>query len=202
MPPLLKSAMASLARLLSRVASGNPSSNSACARSTSKRIRSRERTVGDTLRELLLRAAERLHVLQWDVDAAYRVVARHVLPEVGELERGARRVGEQHVLLGCIAEDVEHHPSNGVGGVVAVVEDVGVGLEPFRPLVDAVRLDQFAERLLRDLRAPDGVLQCNHDGVRGLAGVGEGELRFPFVEQREPVAGRLVAEVVRMAQKA
>ena len=148
---------------------------------------------------MLLRAAERLHVLQWDVDAAYRVVARHVLPEVGELQRSARRVREPYVLLGRAAEDVEHHPSNGVGGVVAVVEDVVIGLEAPRLLGPCGSPRSVCGTAPPgSARARIGVLQRHHDGVRGLTGVGEGELCLPFVEQRELVAGRLVTEVVGM----
>ena len=99
-------------------------------------------------------------------------------------------------LLGAVLEQVEHHPADGVGGVLAVAEQVLVGGEAPAPLVHAVGLDQLAERGVGDAEAADGVLEGDHDGLGRRAAVGEDQLPLPLVEQREAVALRLVAKVV------
>ena len=83
-------------------------------------------------------------------------VLGHVLPVLGELQRGAHQVGEPFPVRCGGAEDVQHDPADRVGRQAAVTEQLGEGLVAGDPLVLAVRLDQVEERLGGDRVPRDG----------------------------------------------
>src|SRR5438477_1636145 len=87
-----------------------------------------EIVINPAVAELSLGDAEPLHRVARDVDAVKLVeITANVLPEVGELQGGARAVGKLLPLRIAIAADVQHKPADGVGAAAAIVEEL---LEP------------------------------------------------------------------------
>ena len=129
------------------------------------------------------------------------VVAGDVLPVVGELQGRAGGVREAQSLRVGVAEEGEDHFADGVGGVVAVGEEVGEGLVARLALVDAVGFDEAAEGVWGERGVPRDFGQGDGNGVPGGATRGEGPVGLPLpgVEQVEAVRARLaglVAEIV------
>ena len=93
------------------------------------------------------RDVEALHVLGGQVDAVAAEVLGDVLEVLDDLQGGADRVGAADPLGGRGAGDGEDEPADGVGGQLAVGEQVVVGLVPPDQLVLAVGLDQAEEGL-------------------------------------------------------
>ena len=79
---------------------------------------------GDSLLDCGIGYAEALHVVLRKVDAVLGPVDADVLPEVGELKRGTRRIRQAEALFVCVAAGVEDEAADGVGGVAAVAEHV------------------------------------------------------------------------------
>src|SRR5580704_5389321 len=123
--------------------------------------------------------------IERDVDAALFEVARDVLPEIGELERGAGGIGEMLTFGVAIAAEVENETADGICGVDAVVDDyvpVGIALDG---LVLAERFQQVGEGLLRNVFRDDGLTQCDEDGVLRMTVVAGVEFALPPVEEFE-----------------
>ena len=70
---------------------------------------------------------EPLAVLARQVDPADREVAGHVLPEVRQLQPGARQVGEPGVVVVVRPRQVEHQMPDRIGRAGAVVEQLRIG---------------------------------------------------------------------------
>ena len=61
--------------------------------------------------------------VEGDIDTTFVEVARCVLPEIRELQRGASSVGKALALLVAIAAEVEDQAANRIGGIDAVTEN-------------------------------------------------------------------------------
>src|SRR5439155_7364544 len=114
--------------------------------------------------DLRFRYAEAGHGIARDVDAiALNEVARDILPEVGELQRGARAVGEALALFVPVSAEVEHKAPHWVGAAAAVITELLEGVVAVDALVLFERIDQIEERLGRDVVAFDRVAQRDED---------------------------------------
>ena len=139
-------------------------------------------------------------------------VLGHVLPVLGQLQRGADGIGQLGPRRGEAAEDVEHDPAHRVGRQAAVAEQVLEGLVTGNGLVLPVGLDQVEEGLHRDPAVGHGGPQRAHHAAPGLcaitalarvvravaAGVQAAEVGLKLVKQPEPLVRRsLIPDVVR-----
>src|SRR5207249_3967497 len=134
-------------------------------------------------REILLR----------QVDAAAVEVARHVLPEVGQLERRADVVGAALARGVAMAEEREHEPPDGIGRAAAVAEQVGEGGEAtgLAGGVATERLEEVAEVLV--VRARDaGAVRVGgrHLDAAGLAAPFRRHRAHAVILRPWPPAGR------------
>ena len=78
-------------------------------------------------------------------------IARNILPEIRQLQRGAGVIRKLLPLSITITAEIENQSAHWVGRIDAVIEDGvprGVALHP---LVLAKRSQQIAERLLRNI---------------------------------------------------
>ena len=100
-----------------------------------------------------------------DVDAAFFEIARDVLPEIGELERGAGRVGEMLAFGVAIAAEIENEAADGIRGVDAVVDDGVPIFVAFYELILAKGFEQVGEGLLRNVLREHGFAKGDEDGV-------------------------------------
>src|SRR5947199_4469006 len=133
--------------------------------------------------ERLAAPGETREVLLRQVNAPTVEVARHVLPEVRQLERRADVVRAALARGVAMAEEREHEPADGVGRAAAVAEQVGEGGEAtgLAGGVAAERLEEVVEGLERQRAGGDRVAERQEDGIAGgarVARAGE-ELRFP-----------------------
>src|SRR5579862_526982 len=78
---------------------------------------------------------EAAKIFDREIDAVLRVVDGNVLPEVGELQRGAGEVGKALALGVAISAEVEDEMSDGIRRVTAVGEDAVESLEPRDDLI-------------------------------------------------------------------
>src|SRR5206468_1898086 len=136
-----------------------------------------EVVVHGTRRQSGTALGEAIQVLLRHVDAAAPQVARHVLPEVGELERGANVVRARLALRVAVAEEREHDAPDRVGRAAAVREDVGEGREGGRVArgIAPEGGEQVAQRLERQVAARDRVAERQEDGIDGARGVARGD---------------------------
>src|SRR5882762_6337118 len=61
--------------------------------------------------------------VQRNVDAAFFQVAADVLPEIGQFQRGTRRVRKLLARLISVPAKIKHQPADGIRGIDAVVEN-------------------------------------------------------------------------------
>ena len=61
--------------------------------------------------------------IERNVDASLFKVARNVLPKIGELQSGARRIGKFLTGFVVIPAKIEHQPADRIRGVDAVVKN-------------------------------------------------------------------------------
>ena len=184
-PPRAKSPTERPARPPSASASPNPRSRSGRARAALEREQ-RGHALAPGPGEIGVGDREPAQVLLGQIHPSERQVARRILEEVHELQAGAHVVAARHELgIAGAAVDAEHEPADGIGGVRAVVADVGPGLVPGRALVDPVRLDQARERLPRKLARGDRRVEAAHDR-RARRPV---QLALELVEQRGAITG-------------
>ncbi len=123
------------------------------------------RRAGGFRGEVRLLDVKTLHVRGGQVDAVAAEVLGDVLEVLDDLQRRADRVGAADPLGRRGAGDGEDETADGVGGELAVGEEVVVGLVPADQLVLAVGGDQAEERLGGQGAAADGRLQAAQQGV-------------------------------------
>ena len=124
-PPCANSRTSRRSRPCTRSASARPRANHARARATSNRHQRRRTpaSAGRAARASRL-PAKRSRSSCGQVDPAALEVARHVLPAVGELERGADLVGARLALRVAVPEQPEHDAADRVRRAAAVLEQV------------------------------------------------------------------------------
>ncbi len=130
-----------------------------------------------------------LHVLGGQVDAVAAEVLGHVLQVFDDLKCGTDRVGQPDPLGGLGAGDAEDQAADGVGGQLAVGEEVVVGLVAGDELVLAVRGDQAEEGLGGQRAAADGGLEAAQQGVARGAVEDAVEVGLEGVEEDQAVLG-------------
>jgi hypothetical protein len=104
--------------------------------------------------------SEPLAILARKVDAANVTVARHILPEIGELETGARKIGEPSIRRAVTPAQVQNEVAHWIGGPRAVIEELVVRVVVEDSLILFERRDQSLERLVRDAVRGDDLRQC------------------------------------------
>ncbi len=100
-----------------------------------------------------------------DVDAAFFEIARDVLPEIRELERGAGAVGEMLAFGVAIAAEIENEAADGIRGIDAVVDDGVPIFIALYELILAEGFEQVGEGLLRNVLRKNGFTKGDEDGV-------------------------------------
>ena len=133
-----------------------------------------------------------------DVNASLFEVARDVLPEIRELQRGAGCVGELLALRVAVAAEVEGKVADRIRGVNAIVEDgvpIGIALDG---LILAKSFEEIGERLFRDVFGDDRFAEGDKNCVGGMAFVAGIEFALPPIEEFEGAiwVGDFVAEIV------
>ena len=141
--------------------------------------------------QIALAAPERRHVLLRQVHPALGEVLRHVLPVLGQLQRGAHQVGQALTFRRRGAEDTQDDAPDRIGGQLAVAEQVLEGRIPADRLVLPVGLDQHPERLRGNGAFGRDERELTDNGKRGRAHSGERtvEVLFDGVESAQPVIG-------------
>ena len=74
--------------------------------------------------DVVFREAVRRQRFQRNVDAALFQIARHILPEIRELQRRARRVGKLLALGVAIAAQIQHQAADRIRRIAAIIEHV------------------------------------------------------------------------------
>jgi hypothetical protein len=139
-----------------------------------------------------------LQYVERQIDAILGQIDNHVLPEIGELERGAGGIGKLLPRGVAITAQAQHQPAHGIRRVAAVVKHLfeiaiaGDGLILFKGF------DQIVERLHRQLMPRGGIPQRHENGMLGPARIHGFELAAPPREQAQtfPRVADLVAQIV------
>ena len=141
---------------------------------------------------------KRSHVVLRQIDAVLGEVHAHILPEVGQLQRRAGRIGEAEVFLAHFAAGVEHQSADGIGRVAAVGQHVLHGSKARDGLVLAKGDQQIGERLLGNRARANGLGQRNKHRMTRAAFVAGIEFATPQIEQRQRLRGvaNFVAQIV------
>src|SRR5439155_5905886 len=71
----------------------------------------------------VFRISMRFHELERNVDAPPPIIARHVLPEICQLQRGTGLVTQPLPPLVAVPAQIEHEAAYGVGRIPAVPEE-------------------------------------------------------------------------------
>ncbi len=133
-----------------------------------------------------------------DVNAVLLQIDRHILPEIGQLKRGAGGVGEPDALGIGVSAQAQHQPADRVGRIAAVGEQVLVGRIARHGLVLHEGADQIGERLLRNLMPVDRAAQSDEHRMAGAPGVHLIQLLAPPGQQAQALllVADLIAQVV------
>ena len=153
--------------------------------------------VAPAFADLILGHAEPLHRILREVDAvAVEDVAPHVLPEVGQLQRGAGAIRQPLALLVAVATHIQDEPADRIGAPAAVIDQLIEVIVTIDPLVLFERVDQIQERLNRDLMPPDRSGQCHEQWRLALTRVaGLGVFAEPGqIARREVFVRHLIAQ--------
>ena len=146
--------------------------------------------------QVVLAAPESGQIRRRQVDAAGTQVLADVLQVLDDLQPAADVVRQRQCRRGGDAEHAQHQPTDRVGGVTAVVEQVVERGVAVLPLISAVRLDQVLERTEAEPPAGDRRAEPRDEWVlRATIDAGL-EVAFEPVERGEPITLVLVADVV------
>src|SRR5246127_82475 len=136
--------------------------------------------------------------VQWNINASFFEVARNVLPEICQLQRGAGGIGKLLTRFIAVAAEIKHQAANGIRGVNAVIEKRFPGRKAFYGLVLTKGFQQISERLPGKVLRNDGFAQRDKDGMRWAAFLASVQFPLPPVEQFQSALriGDFIAEVV------
>ena len=130
-------------------------------------------------------------------------VARNVLPEIRQLQRGAGVIGKLLALGVAVAAEIQHQAAHRIRRIHAVIEHSVPGGIALHALVLSKGPQQIAERLLRNILRANRFTQGNQHRMRraALGRITQPQLFFPRIEQieRALAVGDLVAQIVRPA---
>src|SRR5215471_434559 len=107
------------------------------------------------VRTVVLADAEPAHIFQWQIDAAFFVIAGDILPKIGELQRSASEVGELLPLVVAISAEIEHQMADWIGGVVTISQHIVERFEASDRLILAEGRQQVRKFLLGDIELTD-----------------------------------------------
>ena len=129
--------------------------------------------------------AEATEVFKRKIDSFLAVVEGYVLPEIGELERGAGVVGKLLALGIAVSAKVEDEVSDGIGGVATVGEEVVERFVSSDGLVLTERREEVGELVLRNAELTNGVGERDEDGMarRSQFTGGDGEGARPTLSK-------------------
>jgi hypothetical protein len=133
---------------------------------------------------------ESLHVLQRHVATAPPQIDAEILPEVGELERRADRVGERPALLVVISEQRQDQTPDRVRRVAAIFEQIGESGERLEGRVVAKRAEQRPQRIDRQIALADRLAEGDEHRMGRHPAQTRVELCLPAIEHRELLGRR------------
>ena len=113
--------------------------------------------------EVVFAHTEAAEVFEREVNAAASGVFANVAQDVGELESHAAFLGQRQSAAGIEAEDMDDGQADDRGDLVAVAVELVEGFEAARLQVGDHAIDHFAEVLVRNAEAPDGVMEGRPD---------------------------------------
>lgn len=154
---------------------------------------------GDVSQEqVFLRGAEAFEVGLGEIDTVLAEVHGDVLPEVGQLERGADAVRQPSQAGIAQAEQVKDDPAHRVRRVTAVMEQVVKGGVAAGRDIHPEGGQEVPQELHGEVEAPDGVAEGDERGVRGRVLQTGVEQALPLAQAFEalPLVGGFVREVV------
>lgn len=86
------------------------------------------------------------------------------------------------------SEEMEHQAPNGVRRMVAIVEEIGSGSEPFVPRIHPKGFQEILERFDRELAAPYRLAQRHKDRMLGLFPlISPFQLPLPVIKKLHPL---------------
>ena len=137
-------------------------------------------------------------VFERQINSALGVVHADVLPEVGQLQRGAGVVGKLLALGIVIAAQVEDEMPYGIRRVAAVGEHIVEGFETSDGLVLTEGNQQIGKLVFGNVKLLDGFGQGHKNRMARIALVAGIEFGLPFIEQGQSRGGvsYFVAQIV------
>ena len=139
---------------------------------------------GDALRDGLVAHAESVACHPAEDRRGLGEVHAHILPEVGELQRGAGGVGKPELRSSVrFAAGIEHQPANGIGRVAAVRQHIVHGGVAGDGLVLAKAVSRSANGSLGMRAGADGFGQRDKDRMARAALIAGIEFPAPQIEQ-------------------
>ena len=136
--------------------------------------------------------------IERNVDSVFLEIARDVLPEIRELQRGASGVGKCLALGVAVAAQIEHEAANRIRGIAAVTEHVVPGGVARDGLILAKRCKQIGEGLDGNFAGANRGCKRDENGMSGFARIAAAQHDFPILERGESlrVIGNLVGQIV------
>src|SRR6185369_11189968 len=136
-------------------------------------------------RNVLFAYAVAVKVLERKINSSLGIVVAHVLPEIGQLQRGAGGIGERLAFGIAISAEIKNEMTHRIRGVAAVAQQVFKSLKASDRLVLAKRFQQIVEWLLRNIKLVYGLFKRDKNSVPRIAGIAGVEFGLPLVEHLE-----------------
>ena len=86
-----------------------------------------------------------------------------------------------------VAKETKEQMAHRIGRMVAIIKQVVIGRVTLIALVHAVGLNQFQERLPRNLKGMDGLLKGNHHRMGRNARIAGFQLSLPPFKEAQPI---------------
>ena len=136
--------------------------------------------------------------IERQIHAIFFQIDDHVLPEIGQLQRGAGGVRQFLARRVAIAAQTQHQPADGIRRIAAVLEQLFEILVAGDLLVLLERLDQIVERFLQQIVPRGRVLKRDEHRMLRLARIHGLQFASPPGEQTEAFLGiaDLVGQIV------
>src|SRR5947209_14016105 len=101
------------------------------------------------------------------------------------MKRRASEILERLKLVIVVSAQIQHNAPNGIGGILAVVENGIPGWVPIHRLILAKGYQQITKRLLRNAKSFDRLPKRNEHGVCCGSRVALVQLTLPPIQQLE-----------------
>src|SRR5258708_19145417 len=117
------------------------------------------------LRDVFFGHAEVAQIFKRKIDASFAVVNGNVLPEIGELQRGAGAVRKLLAFGVTVAAEVEQKMSNRIGGITAIAQNVGESVKARDGLVLTKSNQQIGKFVFRNIALANRLRERDEDGM-------------------------------------